>query len=111
MSQEAVARFLDLVASDAAAETAMNAAAQQGADIAAAAVGLGRKHDLEFSAEEFVSAVQAFRREHPGQLDEAELAGVSGGFNPQPEPPGVWGMPSGKPWFSQQWTAKLTSGM
>jgi hypothetical protein len=110
MSQGAVARFLELVASDAAVEAAMNAAAEQHGDVAAAAVGLGEKHGLEFTSHEFVSAVTAFNDEHPGRLDDAELKGVSGGFNPCPEPPRVWSPSPDPPWFSQQWASRLLGG-
>jgi hypothetical protein len=111
MSQEAVARFLELVESDPAVESAMNAAAPQGADVAAVAVAIGEAHGLAFTADEFAAAVQAFHREHSGELDDAELAGVSGGLNPQPEPPmTVTGFSSTLPWFSQSWSKPSTFG-
>ncbi len=110
MSQESVTRFLELVTSDESLEAAMNAAAEQKADIAATAVGLGEKHGLEFTSDEFASVVEAFHREHTGELDDAELSGVSGGFNPQPEPPGMWDMSSNSPWFSQPWSMNIRGG-
>ncbi len=84
----------------------MNAAAEQQADVAATAVGLGEKHGIEFTSDEFASVVEAFHREHSGELDGAELSGVAGGFNPQPEPPATWNQPSASPWFSQSWAMK-----
>ncbi|RLE22287.1 MAG: hypothetical protein DRJ61_12020 [Acidobacteria bacterium] len=110
MSQESVARFLELVASDKSLEAAMNAATEQQANIAATAVGLGKGHGLEFTSDEFASVIESFYREHPGELDDAELNGVSGGFNPQPEPPGMWDMTSNTPWFSQPWSMNTRRG-
>jgi predicted ribosomally synthesized peptide with nif11-like leader len=106
MSQDAVARFLELVAANETLKTAMNAAADEQADVAATAVGLGKTHGIEFTSEEFVSVVEAFHREHSGEIDEAELNGVSGGFTPQPEPPGISDLASDSPWFSQKWATK-----
>jgi hypothetical protein len=107
MSQESVARFLELVASDESLEAAMNAAAEEQADVAATAVGLGEKHGLEFTSDEFASVVEAFHDEHSGELDAAELGGVTGGFNPQPEPPAMSRSSHHAPWFSQPWAAKI----
>jgi hypothetical protein len=87
----------------------MNAAAEQHADVAATAVGLGGRLGLAFTADEFVAAVDAFHREHPGALDEAELMGVSGGLNPQPDPPMLVHIGPTFPWFSQAWALRLIS--
>jgi hypothetical protein len=110
MSQDAVARFLELVESDGTVEAALNAAAERQADVAAAAVGLGEQHGLEFTSQEFMSAVKAFHDEHPGRLDDAELMGVRGGLNPCPEPPSFVTPWSDPPWFSQQWASRLVPG-
>lgn len=109
MSDEAVAKFLELVATDETVEEAMDAAGEQQAEVAATAVKLGREHGLAFTGDEFTSVIEAFYREHPGELDPAELDGVSGGFNPQPEPPAHIGYsePSRPPWFSQSWTSRF----
>lgn len=109
MSREAVGRFLELAAADKSAEAEMNAAAER-RDVPATAVRIGRLHGLEFTVDEFVSAIDAFRREHSGELDDAELAGVSGGLNPQPEPPMLTKIPTGLPWFSQNWATKINPG-
>lgn len=101
MSQQAIARFLELVASDKSIEAALNAAAAGGADVSAAASDLGKQKGLVFTSDEFAAAVGAFYREHSGELDDAELHGVSGGFNPQPEPPAS---PS-TTWYTQTWTS------
>src|SRR5512140_2285396 len=106
MSQEAVARFLELVASDRSTESAMNSAAEQRKDVAATAVGLGGKRSFAFTVDEFASAIQSFHREHPGALDDAELKGVSGGLNPQPDPPLLVSMSPIPPWFSQPWASR-----
>jgi hypothetical protein len=107
MSQESVARFMELIASETSLEEAMNEAAEQQTDVAATAVSLGEQHGLDFTSDEFTSFVDEFHREHPGELDRAELNGVSGGFNPQPEPPGMWDMSMRGKWFSQSWASKL----
>jgi len=107
MSEEAVAQFLGLVAVEQALAEAMDAVAGEKADIASTAVKLGKKRGLEFTGKEFISAIEAFYREHPGELDEAELDGVSGGFNPQPEPPGGIGPYTNPPWFSRSWATKF----
>jgi len=104
MSQQAIARFLELVASDESLEATLNAAAEQKTDIAAAAVALGKTHGLEFSGEELAAAIGAYQRGQSGELDEAALEGVAGGFNPQPEPPG---MPIGKSLLDQKWSKSL----
>jgi predicted ribosomally synthesized peptide with nif11-like leader len=109
MSDEAVAKFLELVATDEAVGEAMDAAGEQRADVAAAAVKLGHDHGLEFTGDEFTSVIETFYREHPGELDPAELEGVSGGFNPQPEPPAHIGHPGPPrpPWFSRSWASRF----
>jgi hypothetical protein len=110
MSHEDVARFLELVSSESAIEDALNAAAQRQEDVAAIAATLAEKHDLHFSRDEFSGAVEAFHRAHSGELDDAELEGVSGGFNPQPEPPALGGATVQNPWFSQPWSNKFNWG-
>ena len=100
MSREAVARFLDLIGSDRSLE--LDAAARRPEDVAAKAAELGKKHGLEFTPEEFAAAVEAFHREHSGELDDAELHGVAGGFNPQPEPPGMGASSANPPWHSRE---------
>ena len=107
MSHEDVARFLELASTESAIEDAMNAAAERKEDVAAIAVTLAEKHDLHFSREDFSRAIEAFHRAHPGELDDAELEGVSGGFNPQPEPPAMPYGGSQNPWFSQPWSNKF----
>jgi len=102
MSQQAIARFLELLATDKSMEATLNTAAEQKADVATAAVELGKKHGLEFNGDEFAAAIGAFYREHSGELDDAELQGVAGGFNPQPEPPALSSNDS--TWTSQSWT-------
>jgi hypothetical protein len=106
MSQQAVSQFLELVASDGSVEATLNAAAEQQTDVAAAAVALGKKHGLEFSGDEFTAAVRAFQHDESGELDEAALETVAGGFNPQPEPPAI---PIGKSLLSQKWSKSLTT--
>jgi hypothetical protein len=104
MSQQAIARFLELVASDESMEATLNTAAEKQTDVAAAAVELGKNHGLEFNRDEFTAAVGALQREQSGELDEAALEAVAGGFNPQPEPPG---MPIGKSLLGQKWSQSL----
>lgn len=110
MSEQAIAQFLDLVAADESIEAALDAVAEQRADVASAAAELGKKRGLEFTGAEFASAVGAFYREHPGELDDAELAGVSGGFNPQPEPPGKGAGHTSTPWFAHRWASGFRGG-
>jgi hypothetical protein len=110
MSQDAVARFLELVSSESEIEDEMNTAAERQEDVAAVAVTLGRQHGLEFSREEFASVVESFHRAYSGALDDAELEGVSGGFTPQPEPPGIFDTPADNPWFSQPWSSNFNWG-
>jgi hypothetical protein len=110
MSHEDVGRFLDLISSESSIEDALNTAAERQEDVAATAVKLGAKHGLHFSRDEFSGAIEAFHRAHPGELDDAELEGVSGGFNPQPEPPPVGYGATQNPWFSQPWSKKLNWG-
>jgi len=110
MSHEDVARFLELVSSESAIEDALNVAATQQGDVAEIAVRLAEEHGLHFSRDEFSGAVEAFHRVHSGELDDAELEGVSGGFNPQPEPPAISGGATQNPWFSQPWSKKFNWG-
>ncbi len=88
MSLDDVTRFLDQVVSDPSIESAMDAAVKDKADVAAVAVALGKNHGLRFTEEEFIRTVDAVRRQRDGELNGEVLAGVVGGFNPQPTPPG-----------------------
>jgi predicted ribosomally synthesized peptide with nif11-like leader len=88
MSLDDVTRFLDQVVSDPLSKAAMDAAVKEEGDVPAVAVALGQQHGLVFTEEEFVRAVAAARRQDEGSLSDEELAQVSGGFNPQPTPPG-----------------------
>jgi hypothetical protein len=106
MSQQAIVRFLELVASDKSIEATLNTAAEQKVDVATAAVELGKKHGLEFSGAEFSAAMGALQREQSGELDDAALETVAGGFNPQPEPPAL---PIGKSLLSQKWSKSFTA--
>jgi predicted ribosomally synthesized peptide with nif11-like leader len=109
MSREAIARFLELAASDKSVEGEMNAAAER-QDVPATAVRIGRHRGFEFTVDEFESVIAAFHREHTGEIDDAELAGVSGGLNPQPEPPSRMRISPGLPWITQNWAAKINPG-
>jgi len=88
MSLDDVTRFLDQVVSDPSSKATMDAAVKEKGDVPAVAVALGQQHGLAFTEEEFVRAVAAARRQDDGALSDEELAKVSGGFNPQPTPPG-----------------------
>jgi len=104
MSQQTIARFLELVASDESMAATLNKAAERQTDVAAAAVELGREHGLDFSSEELTTAIATFHREQSGELGEADLERVAGGFNPQPEPPA---MPIGQSLLNQKWSKSL----
>jgi hypothetical protein len=90
MSLDDVTRFLDQIVSDPSSKAAMDAAVKEEGDVPAVAVALGQQHGLVFTEEEFVRAVAAARRQEEGRLSDEKLAQASGGFNPQPTPPGSW---------------------
>jgi len=94
MSLDDVTRFLDQVVSDSSSKAAMDAAVREDGDVPAVAVALGQQHGLVFTEQEFVRVVAAAGGEGVRPLDNGELARVSGGFNPQPTPPGAVRTPS-----------------
>lgn len=94
MSLDDVTRFLDQVVSDPSSKAAMDAAVKEETGVPAVAVALGQRHGLVFTEEEFVRVVAAARRRDDGRLSDEELSQVSGGFDPQPTPPGSVRTPS-----------------
>ena len=105
MSRENAERFLESVASDRSIEAELETAAETGSDIAVAAVELGRGRGLDFTSEEFARAVDDTRSHWGEILGDDDLAGVSGGINPQPEPPKELLSRASSPpsWLSQRW--------
>ena len=108
MSLDDVTRFLDQVVSDPSCKAAMEAAVKEEGDVPTVAVALGQQHGLVFTQEEFVRTVAAARRQDDGSLSDEELAQVSGGFNPQPTPPGSFRTSSNQslPGCLQGWASR-----
>ncbi len=94
MSREAAFAFLREVSENASTEQELQRAIQAvgGGSVAIAAMvgfGAGRGHGFAAGDLEGVLKDQAGLKATTGELSADELRRVSGGFNPQPEPPGL----------------------
>jgi len=83
MSAEATRGFLQKIASDARYRGNIERAIKEKPDQPNAILKLASKEGYDFTAEELAQTLNA----SDGELGDRELASVSGGFNPQPEPP------------------------
>jgi predicted ribosomally synthesized peptide with nif11-like leader len=81
MSQTDATAFLDRLDQDATMRDEWQGALKQAAQTAV--VALGSRHGHQFTAEEFFEALGSRER----TMRDEDLAKVSGGLNPQPEPP------------------------
>ena len=82
MSAEATRGFLQKIASDARYRENVERAIHEKRD-PNSILRLAAKEGYDFTAEELAQTLNASN----GELNDRELASVSGGFNPQPEPP------------------------
>jgi predicted ribosomally synthesized peptide with nif11-like leader len=88
MSAEATRGFLQKIASDARYREKVERAIKEKPDQRNAILGLAAKEGFNFTAAELAQTLNASN----GELNDGELGAVSGGFNPQPEPPrSFWG--------------------
>ena len=87
MSEQSAVEFLRKVSEDEVFGGKLHAAVEGEPDQHAAIAEFGREHGHDFTAAE-LSSVLALHREAQAQLSDEELEQISGGFQPQPEPPG-----------------------
>lgn len=83
MSAEATRGFLQKIASDARYRENVERAIKENPDQPNAILKLAAKEGYDFTAKELAQTLNA----SDGELGDRELTSVSGGFNPQPEPP------------------------
>ena len=86
MSAEATRGFLQKIASDARYRENVERAIKEKPNQPNAILRLAAKEGYDFTAEELAQTLKTSTNDK-GELNDRELASVSGGFNPQPEPP------------------------
>ena len=86
MSKSSAREFLVKLNSDEGYRTEVEQLVGDDEDALIAVVGHAKRDGFDFTSSELEAAMSELA---PGELSDAALDEVSGGFNPQPEPPGT----------------------